>query len=341
MNFKPAAAVRLRTGSGWFGWQWLPAVWLWLRAKSGLGRGCARICLGFAALCPAARISAADILVLQSHDSAPYRQTVQGFSVALAQRGLHASIETRTVGDEAVAAINEHLRAEAPQLLLALGTPAARATMAAGQTTPVVAGLLLDADELRGKPRLTGVGLDFPPALQWRWLRRLLPEVRHIAVIYDPHRGLPTFEALQQLARADGIELVPAPAAAPEDLPRLLKELPAQLDALWAVDGVAAFNAVAVRELLLYSFRNRTPLIGLSEQWVKAGAIYALDWDYADLGAQAAELAWNILANGAAPSSLPPQTPRKVRVVYNGRTLEHMKLSLPERWLPEISEVAP
>lgn len=341
MNSKTVSAARQWVVGGLSGWQRLPALWLRLRAKSGLGRGCARICLGLAALCPGARALAIDILVLQSHDSAPYRQTVQGFSAALTQRGLQANIETRTVGGAGESGIDSRPGGQEPQLLFALGTPATRAILAGGQSVPIVAGLLLDSEDLRGKPRLTGVGLDFPPALQWRWLRRLLPDVRHIAVIYDPHRGLSTFEALQQLARADGVELVPAPAATPEDLPRLLKELPAQLDALWAVDGVAAFNAVAVRELLLYSFRNRTPLIGLSEQWVKAGAIYALDWDYADLGAQAAELAWNILANGAAPASLPPQSPRKVRVVYNGRTLEHMKLSLPERWLPEISEVAP
>ena len=339
MNFKSALAVRPQTRLCIYGWRWL--LLLWLRAKPQLSRSCARICLGVAALCPGGKAFATDILILQSHDSAPYRQTVQGFSNTLVQHGLHANIETHTVGDEPAPVVTERLRAQAPQLLLALGTPATRATLATDQTVPIVACLLLDSQELHGQARLTGVGLDFPPALHWRWLRRLLPDARHIAVIFDPRRGTPTFHDLQQLAKADGVELVPAPATAPEDLPRLLKELPAQLDALWAVDGVAAFNAVAVRELLLYSFRNRTPLIGLSEQWVRAGAIYALDWDYADLGAQAADLAWNILANGAAPSSLPPQSPRKVRVIYNGRTLEHMKLSFPERWLGEISEVAP
>ncbi|TPQ25929.1 ABC transporter substrate-binding protein [Methylomonas koyamae] len=337
MNFKSAVAVRPRLAIG--GWQWL--LLLWLRAKPQLSRSCARICLGVAALCPFGKTLATDILILQSHDSAPYRQAVQGFSDALAQHGVHAHIETRTVGDEPAPVVAERLRAETPHLLLALGTPATRATLASGQSVPIVAGLLLDSEELLGQPRLTGVGLEFSPALHWRWLRRLLPDVRHIAVIFDPRRGEPTFHDLQQLAKADGVELVPAPVAAPEELPQLLKQLPAQLDALWAVDGVAAFNAVAVRELLLYSFRNRTPLIGLSEQWVRAGAIYALDWDYADLGAQAADLAWRILANGAAPSSLPPQSPRKVRVIYNGRTLEHMKLSFPERWLGEISEVSP
>ncbi|CAD6877879.1 hypothetical protein [Methylomonas albis] len=312
----------------------------WHRARFKLNP-LAGVCVGIVVFQPIAQALDAGILVLQSHDSAPYRQALQGFSSALALRGLAVNIETQTVGDPIAQDVAEHLRERPPQLLFTLGTPATRATLALARPIPIVAGLLLDSEQLRGQARLTGVSLDFPPTLQWRWLRRLLPDVQHIAVIYDPRRGLALFQALQQLARVDNIELIPAPAAAPEDLPNLLKELPPQLDALWVVDGVAAFNAIAVRELLLYSFRNRTPLIGLSEQWVKAGAIYALDWDYADLGAQAADLAWSILVNGAAPAGLPPQAPRKERVIVNGRTFEHMKRSIPERWLPDIIEVLP
>ncbi len=119
----------------------------------------------------------------------------------------------------------------------------------------------------------------------------------------------------------------------------MLQNLLPQLDALWAVDGSVSYNAAAVRELLLYSFRNRVPLIGLSAQWVKAGALYALDWDYPDLGRQAAELADTILREGAAPKSLPPVFPRLIRPVLNAKTLEHMKLQITERWLAEIAEV--
>ncbi len=283
---------------------------------------------------------AAEILVLQSHDSPPYQQTLQGIKAVFDRHGLHVDFELITINvstsDQILA---ERLRERPPQLLIALGTPATRAAVTLSRTIPIVSGLLLDSDELRGQPLLTGVELDFPPRLQWQWLRRLLPDAQRIAVLYDPKHGLALFQDLQQQAKLESIQLIPAPAQAPEDLPALLQQLPAQLDALWAVDGVAAFNAVAVRELLLYSFRNRTPLIGLSAQWVKAGAIYALDWDYADLGAQAAELALNILDKGMSPSSLPPQPPRRVRPVFNSRTAEHMKIAIPERWLPEIAEV--
>jgi putative ABC transport system substrate-binding protein len=207
------------------------------------------------------------------------------------------------------------------------------------QNIPLIAGLVLDTDELHQHANTTAVGLNFPANLHWLWLRRLLPDAQQIAVIYDPRHSSALFQSLQQQARTEGIILIQASVSSAEDFPALLQNLPPQLDALWAVDGTVAYNPAAVRELLLYSFRNRVPLIGLSSQWVKAGALYALDWDYADLGRQAAELADAILKKGNSPASLSPVFPRSVRLVLNSKTAEHMKLQIADRWLMEMAEV--
>jgi putative ABC transport system substrate-binding protein len=286
--------------------------------------------------------AATEILILQSHDSAPYRQTLAGFQSGLESGRLDAVYQTLILSshtdDNALYGL---LQNPETKLILTLGTPATRAALARVSGMPIVAGLVLDTGELSQNPRATGVGLNFPASLQWIWLRRLLPDARQIAVLYDPRQGLALFQELQKQARVEGIMLMPAPISVAEDLPALMQNLPPQLDALWAVDGASAYSAAAVRELLLYSFRNRVPLVGLSAQWVKAGALYALDWDYQDLGAQLADLARDILLKGISPASMPPLAPRKVRAVLNAKTAEHMKLQIAERWLPELSEVIP
>lgn len=291
-------------------------------------------------LLPGMALGDPHILVLQSHDSLPYQQTLEGFKTSLATHGVNADYEVHIVSNDTEAEAFWRLKQNRPPtLILTLGTPATRASLALEHSIPMVAGLLLDTAELRKNPNATGVGLNFPATLQWLWFRRLLPEARQVVLIYDPLHGSALFQSLQQLARTDGVTLTPAPASEPEDLAIVMQNLPAQFDALWVLDSTAAFNPATVRELLLYSFRNRTPLIGLSAQWVKAGAFYALDWDYADLGAQSAELAWNILQNGATPTSLPPHEARKVRAVLNTKTAEHMKLQVSDHWLSEIGEV--
>ena len=284
--------------------------------------------------------AATDILILQSHDSEPYQATLAGFKSGLANSKLDAAYQTLALSSNTDSnALSQLLQNYHPKLILTLGTPATRASLAQVKKTPIVAGMILDTNELRQSPNSTGVGLNFPASLQWLWLRRLLPDARQIAVLYDPRQGSTLFQALQTQAQAEGITLIQAPAASAEAFPSLMKNLPPQLDALWAVDGTAAYSAAAIRELLLYSFRNRVPLIGLSAQWVKAGALYALDWDYSDIGVQAADLAKDILLKNTPPTSLPPLSARKVRPVLNIQTAEHMKLQISERWLPEMSEV--
>lgn len=289
--------------------------------------------------CPSLAIATSNILILQSHDTSPYRKMVEGFLAEIHHQGLAVEVSNLELQTAPASDIETALRSQKPNLIFSLGTPATRATLNAEPQIPVIAGLVLDIDNQR--KNVTGISLDFPLSVHWQWLRRILPNAKRIAVIYDPAHANSLLNNLSIESQRENIELIPAPATSKEDLAELLQRLPSQLDAIWALDGVAAFNATTVKELLLYSFRNRTPLIGLSEQWVKAGAIYALDWDYADLGSQAAELALAILANGKTPSELSIQTPRKVRPVFNSKTAEHMKLNLPQRWLPEMTEVAP
>lgn len=293
-------------------------------------------CLMFSGLASATT----DILIVQSHSSEPYQQALSGFQSDLTAKKINADYQTLSVSNGSDAsALSQLMQNYQPKLLLTLGTPATRISMAQISKIPIVASLILETEELRRNTNATGVGLNFPASLQWLWLRRLLPDARQIAVLYDPNSGSGIFQALQKQAQAEGISLIQAPAADAKDLPVLMQTLPSQLDALWAVDGAAAYSTAAVRELLLYSFRNRVPLIGLSAQWVKAGALYALDWDYSDLGKQAAELAKDILLKGTPPASLPPQTPRKARLVLNMKTADHMKLQISDRWLPEMAEV--
>ncbi|HET7296158.1 MAG TPA: ABC transporter substrate binding protein, partial [Gemmatimonadales bacterium] len=124
----------------------------------------------------------------------------------------------------------------------------------------------------------------------------------------------------------------------PAELPDALTTLSNRADVLWSVTDPVVYNAETARTLLLFSLRNRIPLVGQSAAWVKAGALYALDRDYTDVGAQCAGLAARILG-GEAPSTVAPVPPRKVRYTINGHTAAELRLTLPERVDGEAGEV--
>jgi putative ABC transport system substrate-binding protein len=295
--------------------------------------------LALLAVLPGRAASRQTIAVLFSHEAPPYQQALEGFQSRLSEQGLEASYDRWSVeGDEQLAAALARIEKNPPKLILALGTRATRAAIAAHYATPIVATLIFDAGELKGAANATGVTLEFPIETQWHWFKRLLPQVRNLGVLYDPTQGRRYYRELEKQAANERVELTPAEAPAPEYLPDALKSLPSSLDALWGLGESRVLSPQTAREILLFSFRNRVPFIGLSSSWVKAGSLYALDRDYSDLGRQCADMAASIF-KGAPVSSLPPTAPRKVIYSLNLKTAEHMKLEFSDEIVRNAHEV--
>ncbi len=276
-------------------------------------------------------LAGSKILVLKSHHSPPYEQTLKGFQNRLADSGLDVIQQISTIDSNINNPILQNKQLQPPpDLVFTLGTPATQTILALAERPPTVAALIFNASGLKQQQNITAVALAHSADTQWRHLRRLLPDARNIAILYNPTVSQATFQALQKLANTEKINLQAIKVNTRKDLPLAIRRLSPQLDALMALDA-SILNNAAIRQLLLFSFRNRIPLVGLSAHWVKAGALYALDWDYYDIGEQSAELALDILQRHKSPSALPPQPPRKTRLVYNPKTVEYMKLK-PGNW---------
>jgi putative ABC transport system substrate-binding protein len=188
--------------------------------------------------------------------------------------------------------------------------------------------MVLREADLRGRRNLTGVFLEFPLETQFSWLRHLMPEARRIGVVFNPAENQATIEAAGRIAKRMGLELIAREVASPPELPAALESLANRADVLWGISDTVVVTPQTARNLLLFSFRNRIPFIGLSTAWVKAGAFYALDRDYRDIGRQCAELAAKVLA-GAEAGSLAPAPPRRVTYSLNLKTAEQMKMQVP------------
>jgi putative ABC transport system substrate-binding protein len=282
--------------------------------------------------------AAASVLVVISQDGPAYRDALSSFRRALEKE--KGSIDVQIVqldGNVARAAqlIPATTRAD---LVLTLGTLATRESLRRYQATPLVAGMILSADELEGSPNATGVFLQFPIQTELEWLTRLLPSLRRVGVIYHSADIRSRVARAERLAAESNITIQAYHIDGPQELPDALENLADRADVLWGVTDPTVFNPETAKSLLVFSFRHQIPLIGHSTPWVKAGALYALDRDYADIGLQCAEMAEKILS-GRAPSTLPPVPPRRIRYTLNRKTAEQMKLELPERVFREAAEV--
>jgi len=280
------------------------------------------------------------IVILTSSRAAPYEEALAGFQQALRQQGVRAIFEVHSLEGEThrVAQVLQDVKQGGRALLLTLGTAATQRARQDITTVPIIAGLVLSADEFKGAPNMSGVTLDFPVTLQLEWLRRFLPTAKTIGVIYNPKENQQRIEAASRVAYELGLKLESQQVSDTRELPTALETLAKKIDVLWGVVDELVLTPQTAKHILLFSFQNRIPFVGLSTAWVKAGAVYALDWDYTDLGMQCGEMALKVL-RGTPINALPPMVPRKVVYALNQKTARHMKIEIAETLVHGAREV--
>jgi putative ABC transport system substrate-binding protein len=290
----------------------------------------------FALAAPANAQGSGPLVIVTSRDDGPYEGVVAGLRGALGDAPGGAAVRFHSLQAEPEAAL-EALRAaragDAP--LITIGSMATGTALEAPGEAPLVACMIVDRDDLGKARNATGVMLEIPLETQLKWIRRFVPGTRTIGVLYNPEENGGRVENAGRIASGLGLRLVAEEVRRPQDLPDALDKVAREADMLFAVTDQMVLSRQTAQAILLFSFRNRMPFSGLSASWVKAGALYALERDYEDLGAQCAEMALKVLS-GTRPSALPPAVPRKVVYAVNLKTAEHLKLSLS----PELVEGA-
>ena len=269
------------------------------------------------------------IVVLTSQEDGPYQEVLTGFRSALDQQGIQAMFEVYALrGDGSTMRQGEQeIKAKGAQLLFTLGSLATQGAVEHLAEFPILATLVLSADELKQAPNATAVVLEFPVEIELQWLHRILPQQQTIGVLFNPKENQNRITTATQVAHNLGLKLLAQEVKTPQELPHALDALAQHADVLWGIADQTVFSPQTAEPILLFSFRNHIPFAGLSMAWVKAGALYALDRDYTDLGAQCGALALQIL-HGTQAHTLPFAPPRKVTYALNLRTANHMKIDI-------------
>lgn len=282
---------------------------------------------------PALAVESVSVLIVANAEAGPYLQSIQGFKAGLADRSKISFVEyylteTEHSATELTTVIREHR----PALIFAVGGASVKSVLSVSKNIPVVATMVLKRSDLTRNANVTGVSLAYPLSVQFQWLKRFLPGRSKLALLFNPQQNETTAETAKIRAKQAGLEITAIPVETPKQLPYALEQLAKNVDALFTIPDDLVLSANTAQAVLLASFRNRVPMVGLSDNWVKSGALYALSWDYEDLGRQCAGQAVKLL-NGAPVSAIEPELPRKVMYSINIKIANHMNVSIPPHLL--------
>lgn len=259
----------------------------------------------------------------------PYVEALAGFRQAsLAEVRPFERHEDDDTSDED--ALLPAIRARHPDQVLAIGPEALRAALRGITDIPILFCMVLNPQERLppGRSDVAGVAMNVAPEDQMKVLVRLLPRAERVGTLYNPaESGKAVDYARRWLQRNERV--LDAEAARP--MPALVDQVRSVLDrtdVFWMVPDDTLKNPDALRLLFFQAARAGKPLIGVSDYYVKAGALFALTEEPSAMGRQAAELSNRIL-EGAAPSEVGIQTARDTFLSLNGKTAATLGIPIP------------
>ena len=280
------------------------------------------------------------IVVLSGQDLKPYQEVLAGFQQSLSKQGINLSIEVHSLqGNQSkTQEVLADVKRNGARLVITLGSAATQAAVREVSHLPILATMIMSATDIQLAPNATAVLLDFPLDMQLQWLKRIVPGAGTVGILFHPQENQAKVTAAMRIVKDTGLRLMPQAVDSPRALPDALDNISRNVDVLWGISDSMVMTPQTAEPILLSTLRNKIPLIGLSTSWVKAGALYALDRDYVDIGLQCGEVVGRVLG-GTAPGSVTPMPPRKVTYAVNLRTAAVIDLELPPELIRGAAQV--
>ncbi|SEL13496.1 putative ABC transport system substrate-binding protein [Colwellia chukchiensis] len=273
------------------------------------------------------------INLVYNNKLAAYQQLVSGFKSVLAKNNQQVNY---------VENIDYSAIASNTRLILALGSKAINHTQtkASNQaaTADIIATLTLNTDLIASANNSTGIAIQVPSKRQLQWHQRILPDAKRIGVLYDPKNSQALVDELTIAAESMSLKIIAVAVHAPTELSAALKRLGREADSILSIPDNSVYSGKTAKAILLFAYRNKLPFVGMSRAWVKAGAIYALDWDYFQLGQQSGTIALDILA-GKKAKAIAIQYPTSEQYLLNLKTAEQLKIDFSSNIINGASEV--
>lgn len=226
--------------------------------------------------------------------------------------------------------IVSQLKRQDIKVVIALGRQGMKAASGLEREFGVVAGGVVSVPEGEAQG-FSVVSLAPDPGMLFDRLKRFMPAVRRVLVVYDPRQNAWLMRLAREAARAHGLELQAVEAPDLKSAVRAYQELLASADprkdALWLPQDSTTVEEGSVLPLVLEgAWARNVALFSSSVTHVKRGALFSLYPNNVALGRQLANSAQNIGSGAAATPAVVPL--KELLLAVNVRTANHLGLQV-------------
>lgn len=288
----------------------------------------------------ASRTTAGSVAVIMSAEVDAYREALEGFK-RVSQ--YHVVAEYNMQGDfdrgrEILTQIQSKVK---PDLILAIGVWALQVVSERAKDIPVVYAMVLNPQNVikAGAKNITGASMNVPVELTTNLFNELSAKIRRVGVIYNPIHTENLVRQGRIAARQRGLQLIAKEIRSPKEAIAALDSIQDEIDALWILPDDTNLVSEVTQYMLLFSYRQRIPLIGLSERQAEIGALLSVSFASSeDIGRQAGELA-NAILGGKAPAEIPYTMARRIKLTVNLKVAQKLEMKIPKSILERADRV--
>jgi putative tryptophan/tyrosine transport system substrate-binding protein len=279
----------------------------------------------------------ANVAVIMSSKVDDYREALRGFK-DVAKHRIVAEYDMDGDPEKGPSIVADVEKKVKPDLIFAVGIWALQAVLSQPTTIPVVYAMVLNPPSVVGDGKnVTGASMNVPVEEAIRLFKQL--GIKRVGTIFTRTRTGYLVKRAESLARHEGLQLVTREITSPKEITAALESLQDGIDALWILPDETTLTQPALQQMLLFSYRRKIPVLGLSERHAQLGALFALSFASSeDIGRQAAELALAILS-GTKATEIPYTTPRQVSLTVNLKTAGKLGIEVPKTILGRATSV--
>jgi putative ABC transport system substrate-binding protein len=235
--------------------------------------------------------AAAEIVSVQSINIKPYNDALSGFKNDC-NCNIKQFVLSEMHDDDIVSRINK----TKPDLIVAIGIKAL-GSIKEIKNTPVVYLMALSPQNIiSGNNNIAGVDLLIRPKNQLSALKKIMPHVKTIGLIYDPAFSAEFVKDIRLASRSKDINIIAKEIHEVRDFPSLLINMKEKIDTLWIIPDLTVITPEILEYSFLFSIENNIPLITFSKKYLEMGALISFDIDAYDIGRQAWEISDKILS---------------------------------------------
>jgi putative ABC transport system substrate-binding protein len=300
------------------------------------------------ALAPLPRALAQTVSINQFVEHPSLDEAVRGFKDVLRESGLpivYKEHNAQASMPTTLQIVNQ-IVGEAPDLVLAVATPSAQATVEkikdvpvlfTAVTDPVTAGLVTSLESPGAN--VTGTTDMNPVADQVALIREIQPEAKSLGVIYNAGEvnSQVQVEIVKTAAAALDFKLYEGVTPNSAGVYQATQSLVGRVDAIYLPTDntvISSFESV-----IKVAQDHKLPIYPAEDNSIRKAGVAVLSINYYELGRQTGAMAVRILKDGVKPADIPVEGQLNPNLIVNSAFAARIGLTLPQALLDRAAEI--